>query len=571
MKKLLAAVLTLCMLFGSVPVFAETAPAGHQIESGEYDLYDMKAENKANQPVTLWFVDGVKDLPYIELRDWGEIMYFLYEDEESNNGYGLTANWDGPMFTFTRETGFYMTADFEKGTIRFNDFDAFMQKTASTLVSPLSLFSYDSEGRARLLEVNKTYAYERYGDELVLDLKSYGIEMIYQDGKYLVPLQTLSDFLMIPFTVSMLFNGQALFIANADSLMPEDTLSPLGELYYAAPAGERSPELAAFGFRELCLMMDNVYGLKNTHDIRSFTDLFWQIGLESRLSGSSAEEADLALNELINFHLDDLHSFYGLPSYLTGMKLFGLADGMSRARYEDISSYYRSVRDRFNLSPYQEVGDTAYVILDGFSAENSPKDYYEKDFDDLIPDTFSTIIYAHQRISREDSPIRNVVLDLSCNGGGQLNAAAFVLAWFLGNGELSLRDTMTGAVSTTGFRADVNLDGVYDGKDTVFDKNLFCVISPVSFSCGNLLPSVFKASQYVTLIGRTSGGGSCLVQNTSTAWGTMISISSPYQMSFVKNGSFYDIDRGVEPDVFVSNPVNIYERETLTDIIHGVR
>ena len=41
-------------------------------------------------------------------------------------------------------------------------------------------------------------------------------------------------------------------------------------------------------------------------------------------------------------------------------------------------------------------------------------------------DTISIIINAHRQITRGNSPIKNVVVDLSCNGGGQ--AAAAVLS-----------------------------------------------------------------------------------------------------------------------------------------------
>ena len=120
------------------------------------------------------------------------------------------------------------------------------------------------------------------------------------------------------------------------------------------------------------------------------------------------------------------------------------------------------------------------------------------------------------------------------------------------------------------YRADINLDRKFDDTDTVKNYNLYCLISPVSFSCGNLLPSVFKNSQNVTLIGKTSGGGSCIVQNISTAYGTLFQISGPGRLSFTKNGSFYDIDQGMEPDVYLDNIHHYYDREWLADYINNM-
>ena len=123
-------------------------------------------------------------------------------------------------------------------------------------------------------------------------------------------------------------------------------------------------------------------------------------------------------------------------------------------------------------------------------------------------------------------------------------------------------------MSTSVYRADVNLDRSFDDRDTVEDKNLYCLISPVSFSCGNLVPAAMKSSQKVTLLGKTSGGGSCVVQPLSTASGAVFQISSAQRMSFLKNGSFYDIDQGVEPDYYIDRIEHFYDRNALTDYIN---
>ena len=41
-------------------------------------------------------------------------------------------------------------------------------------------------------------------------------------------------------------------------------------------------------------------------------------------------------------------------------------------------------------------------------------------------------------------------------------------------------------------------------------------------------------------------------------------------MSFLKNGSFYDIDQGIDPDVYIDNIANFYDREALTDYINSL-
>ena len=163
-----------------------------------------------------------------------------------------------------------------------------------------------------------------------------------------------------------------------------------------------------------------------------------------------------------------------------------------------------------------------------------------------------------------------MVLDLSNNTGGAVDAAVYVLGWMLGEASFSIKDTCTGAMSTSIYRSDVTLDREFDERDTVADKKLYCLISPVSFSCGNLVPAALKSSQKVTLLGRTSGGGSCVVRPVSAAWGAMFQISGAQRMSFLKNGSFYDIDQGVDPDYYINDISNFYNRQALTDYINNL-
>ena len=107
-------------------------------------------------------------------------------------------------------------------------------------------------------------------------------------------------------------------------------------------------------------------------------------------------------------------------------------------------------------------------------------------------------------------------------------------------------------------------------KDNLLKYNLFCLTSPNSFSCGNLVPSALKNSHRVTILGQTSGGGACAVQNMTSADGCVFCISGPYRMSYTKNGSFYDIDRGVTPDFVLPSPEQFYNRTRLTKYINSL-
>ena len=131
---------------------------------------------------------------------------------------------------------------------------------------------------------------------------------------------------------------------------------------------------------------------------------------------------------------------------------------------------------------------------------------------------------------------------------------------------------MTGALATAVYNVDINLDGKFDENDLGLTRmKRFCLTTMNSFSCGNFVPCVFKNSNKVTLLGKTSGGGSCVVLPLTTAYGTFFRISGPSRLAFTKNGSFYDIDQGAEPDFTLTFPETFYDREALTDYINNLR
>ena len=432
---------------------------------------------------------------------------------------------------------------------------------------------FSEDGEPELFLRNPASAFDRQGKVIELSLADYDIHLIMHDGKYYIPLQTLNDFLLSTRNASLLFNGRELILMFGNGLGNSNKgYTDLGELYYSVPQGERSPELAHYSYCELCLVLDCLYGLKESHDIQSFDRLFAEIGFKSALQSTDPATADDALNRFIEYYLDDLHSSFNASSYLTGKTAVSDIAGLSYQRLMDNLDRYGEARDKAypdGIPAYEEVGDTAYITLDAFKS-NTASEYYEnKDSDDFY-DTVSLVIYAHRQITREDSPIKTVVLDLSKNLGGDVDAALFVMSWFLGQAPFSVKDTFTGAQSTAIYQADVNLDRHFDASDTLQGKNLVCLISPVSFSCGNLVPAVFKSSQQVTLLGTTSGGGSCTVLRLSTAHGATFQTSGAQRMSFLKNGSFYDIDQGIEPNYYINSISNYYDRQALTEFIHGL-
>ena len=518
-------------------------------------LYSMDK----SEDVTLYFInDG--NVPYISVKTiadaLGEKKFSLEYDDAKSHAIVRNAN------------GHYSAnMDFVNDTITFNDYDAFFMEEGGALVDIGNL------GNMELSKKIDFLTNDRYGHEMVFDLKKYDIDLVKSGDGYYIPLQTASDLFFSYKYFYALYNGEAVFLTeNLEEKMEAE--------YYKASTADTIPEdLALFSYKELCLALDILYGLKETHNISNFESFIEEEGLNKNLKSTNVIDKDKALYELITCYLDDLHSAFGSPSYLTDKAAFtkkveGIY-GPSSYNFREDGRSFREARTKVfpdGFLPYQEIGDTAYITFDLFSDPSKSIDYKSEPKEEELGDTIRLMQYSCDKILRPGSPIKNVVMDLSLNTGGDCASASYVIGTFLGTGHMHTINTLTGATTTSSYYIDTNRDGLFDNKDTLRGKglNLYCLISPVSFSCGNLVPNVFMYSPYVTLLGMTSGGGSCTVQPLSTAYGTVISISGSRRMSVFKNGSFYDIDRGAQPDYKISRIEDFYDRNKLTNFINGL-
>ena len=578
-KRLVSLILTVSLLAGMSFAFAES---GQRFDTRNYDVFAIDLDRKLDKQWPLFFFDGVDDMPWIEMEELTELLNLIEAKVYKEPGYHVDCRQEGSAVTLTRENGFYMTLDFDSSILVFNDYNGFIQDPArGSLLDLLSITGVNEKGEAELFQRDTLASYDCNGRAIVLNLTDYGIKPIFEDGRGYIPLQTANDLVFSPqIKRALLFNGSAVFLANHDDMLleKENDLSPLAYLYFSAEPTLRSQAFADFGKNELCLMLDCMYGLKQKHNITSFENAFWQIGFDEALAAADTVSADQALRSYISYYLDDLHSTFAFPSWMTGMgaELQGGQGNSSRQNTAQSKQYKKARTDALgeNVESYQEVGNTAYITFDEFTFDHdeSVSDYYKAaESGERLNDTIGLIAYAHRQINRENSPIENVVVDLSNNVGGAADAALFVISWLVGEAEVSVEDAFTGAQSTMVYRADINMDREFDEKDALQGKHVYCLISPVSFSCGNLVPAVCKANQAVTLIGRTSGGGACEVQPMSTAWGSTFQISGNKRLSFRKNGSFYDIDEGVAPDIYITHIETLYDREKLNNLINGLQ
>ena len=161
------------------------------------------------------------DIPYLDIDTVEELIERVYHEINEDNGYSLDVEKSGSLVTFTRDNQYYMEIDFDKDTFSFKDFDAFFvpswSKTIMDVLSPDGVF----DG----FIISEDSSYSRYGSEVVIDLKKYGIDLVADGGNYYIPLQTVSDIMLaLPCYVLLLYNERSVFVYEYGSETGKDLL-----------------------------------------------------------------------------------------------------------------------------------------------------------------------------------------------------------------------------------------------------------------------------------------------------------------------------------------------------------
>ena len=555
----------------------------------------------------LAFADEECEIPYIPMSDAIDLMNQIIDIFNSSGGsypypgYEITMLEDDTVLVLTKDNGAFMVIDLAENYITISDVEGigFLENNPGEMVS-LAGFSTEDNVFYLISDAGKTDL-KRSGYVFGANLGEYNLKVYYQDGEVFVPLELIND-IFTGYGFSFLYNGENVFVIQGsfDTVTTDEDGNTMVDYYYANEPKERSKSLAKFTYSTLCFMMDLQYGLKSTHGINDFNTYIQSIGLFDKLTSTDAEVFDSALAELVITYLNDVHSAYLYNSPYAGISyeealywdethecgrltLLSNMDKIKQMRIDAGLMLQNEAGGYYLANAYEEVGDTAYITFDSFTTPADPYSYYDMKKEDgsidmealeevYMYDTMGLVIYANQMINREDSPVKNVVIDISNNGGGACDAATYISAWVLGTAQINCQNQASGAAYTYNYNADVDLDGVITENDRLdLDRfDVYCLESAVSFSCGNLVPALFKASGKVTLIGQKSSGGSCAVYMTSAADGTGFRISSVYDLCVIKNGSYYSIDQGVEPDIYIKHLEKLYDREWLTEYIDSI-
>ena len=602
MKRFLSCLLVLTMLTCLLPTaMAESTDTSFKMETLAVSmLFAAPAYGTLMvDTLPLVFINEDYTVPYISIESYYEFIT-SYVQASSDTRYSVTCVDTEDGLVCYRENGSFLLFNFDNKSIYYSDQDLFEASVGAVCRADEVGEGYlDEDGNPVYDENGNRLVYYYYrvedgstfsctGNPMSLSLEDSCITMFRTEEEHYLPLAVLNNLFHAGCGFQLVFNGNYLFLLNGytvDNTCTDENGLTQRDYYYDSPSTQRSETLAELNYELFCLDLDLNYGLKEAHGITTdFDTYFTVIGLKDAMLNPEGSSFADAVNILTNGYFADFHSALNtagcyFPDEFTLTKVNAPASSRySNDAYKLFSTARRAAGltadDEYGndtiLQPYMEVDNTAYITFDSFQIAYDLYGLSDEELESIIgSDTRALIVYASRQINREDSPIEHVVIDLSMNGGGSVLACIYVASWILGSANLCTTNPTTGSRYNVVTQADTNLDNIITEEDhlDLSKVDVYCLTTLNSFSCGNYLPAMLKDSGKVTMLGQTSGGGSCMVGNMVTADGTILQYSSTIRMSTVKNGSFYDVDQGVTPDFVIRKASHFYDREWLNSFI----
>ena len=549
--------------------------------------------NKPQGTVTLRFYNDMPSVAYVSISNFQRIMYpgtTVDVVKTAPNQYALTS----PCGTATVDT--------QRDIFESDDYEAFTNMMVMVQPGmPNTMFDALPILRWKSLEATPKNVH------VSLDYGRYGIDLRADDGGVYFPFATIADLYIDGYMHLADFNGETVMVApngsySLDNGYPEFIITPILK-------ETRTADMADYAYRNLCFTLTNFFGYPGRTLLENKG--LKEKGLDQALqdygeAGQMARELLRSQNmyeyitgtTTLGCLLDDgghtytdvtvISDLSGNPAFKTSLVDYAGPKVAEFGTYcpeydlvKDVKQYRRDIRNDLNEkrkaaigeSAYYKVGSTAYCWFDSFLCDDSGwRKYYKgegpkptlKDY----PNDWLVILIDALEKAEADPEVKNFVLDISTNGGGSSDLVLFITSMFCNKNDMYYENSLTGQRMKCSYDVDRNLDGKFDEKDAEvkFNLNFALLVSPYSFSCGNLLPALLK-DYGIPLIGKQTGGGSCCVLYSPSADGFGYRYSS--HRSRLTNTKGEDIDDGITPTFPLESTDDFFDIPKLTQLVES--
>ncbi len=557
---------------------ASLASCGEQAPTYSIELHTLYALQSPDvitsaPQIPVLFKNGDQDIAYVvpDILLSGEILPFTMTEKDG-------------IFTY-KSSAYTLTLDSVKDVISVDNYNA--------LVVPTAPDKHHILAGADFVQFADDQAKSDPAKTVTFDFGKYGFDIIKyeEDGKALpfAPLTPLSAALNGG-NSPIVYNGSNLVAGGSSTLINPVTgrLTTAGECYYNGAYANRtaySQAFADYNYNSLVFMFDNFFGLKTEKNITDMGAWIASKGYDTKLRSTDPKVVTDALGQLLYQGFDESHN-----SLVTGnFNQKGLTGSLADPS-KSIRSYYKGARltsmdasdERMTAAKnaataklglqaypsYQKSGDTAMIYFYDFVGSA-----YRNNASAVLDDgttTFSILYHGFKKAS-EDPEVKNVILNLADNVGGQATALVQALG-FISEGGLVRLETkyqVDGTYADEYYRVDTNLDGVYNSNDGYKGKfdNIYILGTESSFSCGNAFPYYAKAYGNAKLIGEKTGGGNAVVNTCFSPSGDVIGYSGNNILGSKKDGVFTSNDSGATPDYALSDVSSYFDVEKMASYI----
>jgi len=551
-----------------VLILSMTTVAASGCVWGEYkdekvNIYREK--NVVDKQITLRFYKKYSHVPYIEPN--------AYYQEFFNDSFVVQKNDNGTKYSLASGDFLY--------------FDVKNNRISCTNLSILSNHKDFVSSKSKIfLQTESIDETERSVKTISLD--KYHIRLYRTKGEVYAPLTLLSKYFGGINLYNIAYNGKDIYVLDVGPSLSDverDTAyygskynSKLNNFIWSRPK-----DLREYSYNELCFVFDNFRGY--TSQMVFGDEAFRSLGLDGLLESYYPElKQDLLSSRRMKYYGALYTLFNGLADGgHTGLMtanwalIGGAIIHSETAPYAAVNAFADNINDNMVTTQlsclearaekfenpwefyyiFDENSQTAYIGFDEFAVDYAGWDNYYKGLADEPIDTDTYAFVRHMFYQAKEDGAKNIVLDLSTNGGGDTYAYAGLIGLVNhARSDIKMYDVFNDYIITENYIIDINLDGVIDELDALeaeqFDFNIGVLTSRASFSCANLFPMKMKELGY-KIIGERSGGGSCAISVESTAEGISYVRSSHLCLYNAENKIF---DDGVPVDFEIESPMN---------------
>lgn len=495
--------------------------------SKSYSFVNTSDEYVAkNDSITAYYVND-SDVVYVDAESYLKSLDGIFDltgVEFLKNEESLTIKANGEKFI--------ITPDGNKITI-----------TDPVVVNITS----ETENTDYMANTQYSNSYNKAGTELVYDLSDYEMNIFRQDDLFLVPFSIMNDLYGAINYYNLYFNYDKFYGAfpyvDDENVYRDEILT-----------SHKSPtkEMRKHNYNNLAFIFENLYGLKKELGYNDFDDLAGDY--KKDLLSTDVRKYNRAYANLITYKIDEGHTYLVNNGYEGDENLYTNGFG-SRT-----SSLFSARIALLRSSPVYGVNyydDTAIITFTSFDLGTDDELYYSDGTlreDAYEYDTFF-LFKKYLDEAKERGDIKNVVFDVSLNGGGYVAAEIKILG-FLTNDDISycVEDSETGAVTMETYKVDTDCDGDYTDDDAYTEFNYYVLTSGYTYSAANAFATYVKEKNLGKIIGKQAGGGKCSVLPIALTDGTSIAISSTNWSGagFLDedgNPSLVAYEYGVTPDI----------------------